>query len=49
MPVNSIDMEKKTTKEIKFVRPMPDSSIGEFSKSIDGINWPLMMAGSEPF
>ena len=48
MPVNSIDMEKKTTKEIKFVRPMPDSSIGEFSKSIDGINWPLMMAGLNP-
>ena len=45
LPVSNIELEKKTSKELKYVRPMPESSIGEFTKSIDAVDWSLMMEG----
>ena len=43
VPVSNIEVTKTTSKDIKFVRPIPESSIVEFSQSIDATNWPLIM------
>ena len=45
IPVNNEDDSRRTTKEIKFVRPMPVSSLEEYRHSIGKIDWPLMMDG----
>ena len=42
-PVNNIEATKGTSKEIKFVRPMPESSILEYRESIGNIDWSLMI------
>jgi hypothetical protein len=36
---------RRTTKEIKFVRPMPETSLVEFSNSVGKIDWSLMIDG----
>ena len=46
VPVNNIESKKRTSKEIKFVRPMPESAINEFRHSIESIDWSLMLNGS---
>ena len=38
VPINSSEFTKDTSKEIKFVRPMPQASIVEYRRSIGGIN-----------
>ena len=43
IPVNNRETTKNTTIVIKFVKPMPESSIIEFRHSIRSIKWPLMM------
>ena len=45
VPISNQESKRSTPKEIRFVQPMPESSILEFRKSIGSINWPLMMAG----
>ena len=45
VPVNNSESNKKTSKETKFVRPMPQSSISEFRQSIGTVDWSLMMDG----
>ena len=45
IPVNNHESIRGTTKEVKFVRPMPESSIDEFRQSIRSIDWPLMIEG----
>ena len=46
VPLGSKEAIKGTTKEIKYVRPMPKSSIDEFRHSIGSIEWSLMLDGS---
>ena len=46
VPINNTESKKKTTKQIKYVQPMPSSSIMEFSQSLRTINWSLMLVGS---
>ena len=45
IPISNQEPNRNTTKEIRFVRPMPESSVIEFGKSISSINWPLMIEG----
>ena len=42
-PVSNNESTKGTSKKIKFVRPMPESSILEYRKSLSKINWELMI------
>ena len=42
-PVNNLETIKSTSKEIKFVRPMPESSILKYRESISKIDWSLMI------
>ena len=44
-PLNNNFRTKGTTKEIKFVRPMPQSSILDYRQSIGNIDWSLMTDG----
>ena len=46
VPLSTKQSQKNTSKEIRFVRPMPESSIVEFSRSISSIDWSLMLDGS---
>ena len=45
VPINNTESNKRTTKQIKIVQPMPLSSINEFSQSIRTIDWSFMMDG----
>ena len=45
IPVNNHEPVRGTTKEVRFVRPMPGSFIDEFRQSIRSIDWPLMIEG----
>ena len=42
-PLNNIEATKGTSKEIIYVRPMPESSILEYRHSIAEIDWSLMI------
>ena len=44
-PLHNLVDTKKTPKEIKFVRPLPDSSILGYRESIANIDWSLMLGG----
>ena len=43
--VSNTGSKKRTTKEIKIVQPMPQSSIFQFSESIDAADWYQMLDG----
>ena len=45
VPLNNTETNKGTSKEIKFVRPMPDSSVQEYRQSTGNINWSVMIGG----
>ena len=45
VPLNNTEANKGTSKEIKFVRPMPDSSVQDYRQSIGKINWSVMIDG----
>ena len=45
LPLNNIEASKGTTKETKFVRPMPDSGVQDYRKSVGDINWKVMIEG----
>ena len=45
LPLSNQDVTRGTHKVVKFVRPMPLSSIEEFRKSLGSINWSLMTEG----
>ena len=45
IPVNNHESKRGTTKEVRYVRPMPESSIDEFRQSIRSIDWHLMIEG----
>ena len=45
VPINNTESNKRTTKQIKIVQPMPLSSINEFRQSIRTIDWSFMMYG----
>ena len=42
-PINNLEAVKNTSKEIKFVRPMPESSIIKYRESIAEIDWSVMI------
>jgi hypothetical protein len=45
IPVNNHESKRGTTKEVRYVRQMPESSIDEFRQSIRSIDWYLMIEG----
>ena len=45
LPLNNIVASKGTTKEIKLVRPMPDSAVLDYRRSVGNINWNIMIEG----
>ena len=45
VPLSNTETKKGTFKEIKFVRPMPDSAVQDYRKSIGNINWHVMIGG----
>ena len=44
-PLNNTDCTKETSRTVKFVRPMPDSSVMQFRQSLSKINWAMMIDG----
>ena len=46
VPLGIKEAKKGTSKDIRFVRPMPQSSIDEYRHSIGSIEWSLMLDGS---
>ena len=45
VPLSTKNSVKSTTKELKYVRPMPESSILEFGQSVENVDWSLMLDG----
>ena len=45
VPLSNQEDSRGTKKEIKFVRPMPESSILEYRRSLGSIDWSLMING----
>ena len=45
IPVNNQVLNRSTSKEIRFVRPLSESSINQFRQSVSSINWPFMIEG----
>ena len=45
LPLSNQEVNRGTSKIVKFVRPMPLSAVEEYRKSIGSINWSLMTEG----